>query len=41
MSIDLLSMPYNEIEELVTSLGFPVFRAKQLYSWLSKGASFD
>lgn len=41
MSIDLLSMPYNEIEELVTSSGFPVFRAKQLYSWLSKGASFD
>lgn len=41
MGIDLLSLPYNEIENLVVSSGFPKFRAKQLYEWVSKGATYD
>ncbi len=41
MGYDLLSMQYNEILTLVTDASFPAFRAKQLYSWLNKGASFD
>ena len=39
---DLKSMLPNELEEYLKSLGQPKFRAKQLFSWFSKGAqSFD
>ena len=41
MATDILTMTYDEILGIVTSLGFPSFRAKQLYQWLNKGASFD
>lgn len=40
--LDLKSMTLSEIEEKVVSLGFPKFRAKQIYEWLLKGVnSFD
>ncbi len=40
---DISSMTYDEInEELTQSLGLPKYRAKQIYSWLVRGAaSFD
>ena len=39
---DLKSMLPNELEEYLKSLGQPKFRAKQLFSWFSKGAqSFE
>jgi 23S rRNA (adenine2503-C2)-methyltransferase len=41
MATDILTMTYDEILSIVTELGFPAFRAKQLYQWLNKGASFD
>ncbi|MBO5041157.1 MAG: 23S rRNA (adenine(2503)-C(2))-methyltransferase RlmN [Clostridia bacterium] len=41
MATDILTMAYDDILAIVTSLGFPSFRAKQLYHWLNKGASFD
>ena len=41
MAIDILTMTYDEIHAIVTDLGFPVFRAKQLYQWLNKGASIE
>ena len=41
MATDILTMTYDDILAIVTSLGFPSFRAKQLYQWLNKGASFD
>lgn len=37
----MLSMTLGEIEEIVKSAGFEPYRAKQLYSWLSKGATLD
>ena len=37
--IDLKSMLPAELEELLKGLGQPKFRAKQLFSWLSKGAT--
>lgn len=41
MSIDLLETPYNEICEIVSSLGYPPYRAKQLYEWAGKGVAID
>ena len=39
---DLKSLYPEEIKEYLTALGEPAFRAKQLFSWLSKGAeSFE
>lgn len=39
---DLKSMLPGELEEYLNSLGEPKFRAKQLFSWLAKGAvSYD
>ena len=35
---DLKSLYPEEIKEYLTALGEPAFRAKQLFSWLSKGA---
>lgn len=40
--IDLKDLEYNELERYITDLGEPKFRAKQIFSWLHKGAeSFD
>ncbi|HAN20804.1 MAG: 23S rRNA (adenine(2503)-C(2))-methyltransferase [Clostridiales bacterium GWF2_36_10] len=36
--IDILSLYPNEIEEFVISIGEKSFRAKQIFSWLYKGA---
>lgn len=41
MATDILTMTYDEILSIVTGLGFPAFRAKQLYQWLNKGAFFE
>ncbi len=41
MSIDLLETPYNEICDIVSSLGYPTYRAKQLYEWAVKGVAID
>lgn len=39
---DLRSLEYEETEKIITDLGEPKFRAKQLYSWVMQGAeSFD
>ncbi len=37
MSIDLLSLTGEEIQDLVAEIGFPAFRARQLRSWVVKG----
>ena len=40
--IDLKSMLPEELEQFLVSIGEPKYRAKQVFSWLSKGAeSFD
>lgn len=36
---DIKSMLPDELEELFTSLGEPKYRAKQVFSWLSKGVT--
>lgn len=36
--VDLKSLTYEELSEFVLELGEPKFRAKQIFSWLSKGA---
>ena len=41
MATDILTMTYDEVLAVVTDLGFPSFRAKQLYQWLGKGASLE
>ena len=42
MKTNLRDLTYGELEELITSLGEPRFRAKQIFSWLYKGiTSFD
>ncbi|MBQ8254390.1 MAG: 23S rRNA (adenine(2503)-C(2))-methyltransferase RlmN [Clostridia bacterium] len=41
MATDILTMTYDEILSVVTDLGFPAFRAKQLYQWLNKGAQLS
>lgn len=41
MSNDMLAISYGEIEKIIKDAGFEKFRAKQLYSWLCKGASLD
>ncbi len=38
---DLYSMLPNELEELFVSWNEPKFRAKQLFTWLTKGATLD
>lgn len=37
--VDLRSLTYGELLELLTSLGEPKFRTKQIFSWLSKGVT--
>ena len=39
--IQLLSLTYEETEAFVASLGEGKFRAKQLFSWLARGAAFE
>ena len=40
--IDLRNLTYDETEEVVLSLGEPKFRAKQIFSWVWRGArDFD
>ena len=39
--IDLMQTPYNEICEITASLGYPAFRAKQIYGWAMKGTPVD
>lgn len=41
MGMDLLSFSYHDIYTLVTELGFPVFRAKQLRNWVVKGTPIE
>lgn len=42
MMLDLRSMEYQELEEMLISMGEPKFRAKQIFSWVMQGAeSFD
>ena len=36
--IDLKDLPFDELTELVKGLDEGAFRAKQIYSWLHKGA---
>ncbi len=38
MKIDILSLTYDEVQEQIINLGEPKFRAKQIYSWITKGA---
>ena len=35
--LDILSMTYKELEDKIVELGEPKYRAKQVYSWISKG----
>jgi len=41
MGMDLLSLPYHDIVTLVTDMGYPAFRAKQLRSWVVKGTPIE
>lgn len=41
MSIDLMQASYNEICDIIASLGYPSFRAKQIYGWAIKGTPID
>ena len=36
--IDILSLTLLEVEALITELGEPKYRAKQVYGWITKGA---
>ena len=38
---DLLSMNIPELEEFLTSLGEPKYRAKQVFSWMHRGVGID
>ena len=38
---DLLSLSFDEIKQLVQSMGEPVFRGKQLYQWVHQKQVFD
>ncbi len=39
--MDLLSLPYSDLVTLVTDLGYPTFRAKQLRGWVVKGTPIE
>ena len=41
MDIDLLSLPYEDMVTLVTDMGYPAFRAKQLRGWVAKGTPIE
>ena len=38
---ELNSLTQDELAALLSELGEPKFRAKQLFQWLQKGASLD
>lgn len=38
---DILSMPYNQLEEEIYLLGEPKFRTKQIYTWLHQKQTTD
>ena len=38
---ELLSLNPAELKDWCVSQGLPAFRAKQLFAWLHKGATFD
>ena len=38
---DILSMNREELSAFVCSLGYPAFRAKQLFEWMYKGVTFE
>ncbi|MBQ9745047.1 MAG: 23S rRNA (adenine(2503)-C(2))-methyltransferase RlmN [Clostridia bacterium] len=38
---DILSLTLPEVEALITEMGEPKFRAKQIYGWITKGAWGD
>lgn len=40
MKTDILSFSQEELTEYITSLGYPKFRAKQIYDWMYKGCDF-
>ncbi len=37
----LLNYSLDELKEIISGMGFPAFRANQLYRWLYKGKGFD
>ena len=39
--IDISSMTKDELTDFFKSIGEPKFRAEQVFSWISRGASFD
>ncbi len=42
MKTELISLSFEELEQLILDMGLPKFRAKQIYEWIYKGAqSFD
>ncbi|MBR2473406.1 MAG: 23S rRNA (adenine(2503)-C(2))-methyltransferase RlmN [Clostridia bacterium] len=41
MKIDLLSLTLPELESEITALGYPKFRAKQIFEWMYRGANFS
>jgi 23S rRNA (adenine2503-C2)-methyltransferase len=41
LKADILSMTKDELTEFVGTLGFPAFRAKQLFEWMYKGVSIE
>ena len=41
MKIEILSMTVEELEELLLSIGEKKYKAKQIFAWLHKGATFD
>ena len=38
---DIMSMTQDELKEFVVSMGEKPFRAGQLFTWMSKGCTFD
>ncbi len=41
MKIDVLTLTLPELEEKIISLGYPKFRAKQIFEWAYRGCNFD
>ncbi len=41
MKTDILSLSPGELEAEIIRLGYPKFRAKQIYEWMYKGADFS
>lgn len=40
--IDLSSLTFDGLKQVITELGYPVYRAKQIYKWISRGVlDFD